>query len=286
MMYNVKLRKNSKSDHENQLIKNNCNHLYGKFYPQTTKLSIKFCTSMQKSMKFTSQTDFHDVLLLNSNLSMFTFKQKKVLYDKNLLISFVILQNSLTTFYKHIYHLKAFFGPRFSILGAEIDSITAKYIDVNRDYVAKLSSLCHLFDFSNLSPKNALYSKVNENQIGIFKIEFEYPTEWIKLRSKVWCVKQLCKTCKMPCNEISSDTCTKCSGGIISVSKGCTENVPFSTYIKALNNEKEVYSEYYTVSARNERIRLLKRKAKALTSYDWKRIWITPTLSKPYGHDG
>lgn len=285
MLYIAKLRHDSKHPFENQLLKNFSNQLYGRFYPQTTRLTIKFCTSRQDSMRLTSQAEFNDVLVLNPNLTMYTFKKRKMLYDKNLLISFVILQNSILTFYRHIYHLKSFFGPRFSILGAETDSITAKYKDVNRDFIMKLSSLDHLFDFSDLPTDHPLYSQRNSTQIGIFKLEYAYPIEWVKLRSKVYCVKILCKLCKKLCGPEELETCNSCVNGVSTVSKGNKNATPFSVYMKVLNNENQVHSEYYTVNARNERIRFLKRKAKALTATDWKRIWINPLESKPFGHN-
>lgn len=282
ILYNSNLRDNAETTLEKQQLKNLNNILYGKFYPATSNLSVRFCTTREHSQQLTARSDFSDVLILNPSLSMFFLRKKKTMYDKNLLIAFVILQNSLLTYYKRAYQVKLFFGPRMEIIGGETDSIVAIYQDRDRDFISKLNSLSHIFDFSSLPKSHPLFSEANKNKIGVFKLEYEYPVEYVKLRSKSWAVRALCPICKAVSE--GSEFCDKCQGGVLAVYRGGPKDSTFELYLKVLNEEKQVFSEYFSIRARNEKVELVKRKRKMLINTDWKRKWISPLESRPFGH--
>lgn len=283
----INLRNKSESKLEKQLSKQILNNIYGKCYGGYDSLSVRFCNNERRSKLLAALPTFYDSKIINEDLSIYYMKRKKRLYDKNIAVALSILQWSHLNYYTKIYQLKDYFGDRLKIAGGEVDSIVAELSDPEGIFLQDMRKLKDLFDFSHLDKSSPLYSTHNAQKIGVFKLEHELALEYIKLKSKNFAIRTLCKKCRIFSNENANDFCDQCSQSCV-VTKGIPQGsfCPFSFYKLALLEEHKYVSEYYSLQKKSEGLTLCKMSKTILSVQDFKRVWDPDSInSRPFHHD-
>lgn len=148
-----------------------------------------------------------------------------------------------------------------------------------------MQKLSHIFDFSTLNPSHILYNTQNQGISGLFKWEYPFCVEFIKLRSKTYAIKNLCSTCETNYDEYGDDICSNCNQNT-TVRKGVLRNTetPFSCYVNALEKGKEYAGEYYAIVSKSQNVELVKKSKTFLKCLDFKRRWDPDSInSSPFG---
>ncbi len=204
------LRNSASTKIEKNLSKQILNNICGKCYGSYESLSVRFCNNETRSMRLAALPTFFDSKIINEDLSLFYMKKKKRLFDKNIAVAFTILQWAHLKYYSMIYRLKDYFGERLKIAGGETDSFVGELSDPNGSFLQDMKILEDMFDFSNLHHSSPLYSTTNSFKIGVFQMEHELALEYIKLKSKNFAIRTLCRNCRLNSNENANDLCDLC----------------------------------------------------------------------------
>lgn len=213
-------------------------------------------------------------------------KRKRRLFNRNIAATFCILQMSHLRYYELSYSLKDYFGDRFYMASGETDSIIGEVRDNDGTFIRDLQNLQNIFDFSNLDPSSPLYFTLNADKIGVLRLEQEHALEFVKLKSKNYAIRTLCKICRLGTDENGADVCFNCNSKL-AVIKGAPKHskCPFEFYLSALKDDKKFIAEYNSLKASREHVTLCKRSRKFLAVQVFKRVWAQDAISSlPFGH--
>lgn len=109
-----------------------------------------------------------------------------------------------------------------------------------------MMSVSHIFDFSKIDSQHQLYSRRNQDVPGIFKYEYPYAIDFIKLKPKTYAVLSLCQNCKLG-TQTEERLCHTCSyAGKTTMAKGVPKNmdVPFDIFVSALEEQRAIVARY------------------------------------------
>lgn len=111
--------------------------------------------------------------------------------------------------------------------------------------------------------------------------------EFVKIKSKNYAIRTLCRKCRVETDENGADVCIYCHANLV-VIKGAPKHsiCPFEFYLSALKDNEKFISEYYSLKSVRENVQLLKVKRKFLAVQDFKRKWDFDSInSLPFGHE-
>lgn len=98
-------------------------------------------------------------------------------------------------------------------------------------------------------------------------------------------LSELCSKCRINDTD-GNDLCSQCNQSVV-VTKGIPKNTfcPFTYYLEALKNEQKYVSDYYSLQAKQENVKLCKMKKTILCVQDFKRVWDSDGINSiPFAH--
>lgn len=227
--FNMDLKYKADTKFKKSVIKLIGNTLYGLFHSTRDNNSIIFASSEKHVYRLTSKNTFKDVTVINSELAMIHMASPTTLYHRNLLAAFVILDKSRLHMYKAVYKLQQHFD-NYVLASIETDGLVALVKDAN--YQQKLSQLTNFLDFSTFPVSSPLYSTLNANQGGYFKIEHPHAIHFVKIHGKCYAFAEECIKCKSD----PTKACDECEKGFTFTYKGVPKKCTctFLEYVEAL----------------------------------------------------
>lgn len=206
---NTQLRQKSTTAFEQDFFKLLNNSVFGKTLENNeSRVNIHLVNqwndSENKTKKRTSaerliaSPHFHSASIFTENLVAIQLKQEEIILDKPIYIGFSVLELSKTHMYNFHYNIiKPFYQNRVQLCYTDTDSFV--YIINTNDFYKDLKSnlLCY-FDTSNYNPDEYNIPLINKKVPGLFKDEMggQIITEFVGLRSKLYCIKTLNKVIK------------------------------------------------------------------------------------------
>ncbi|XP_052130593.1 uncharacterized protein LOC127751308 [Frankliniella occidentalis] len=191
VLYNNILRQQATSKIEGDSAKAANNSTYGNFTLQKFKYQkldlIYSKEKFEKSFRTRNVTNWH---IVNENLSLLTFRPKKVTLDRMLITGFSILDLSKLLFYSFFYdRLKPLFGPRVRVYYADTDSVLIRVDDPH--FYEKMAEIKEFLDTSNYDKQHFLYSPDGYQRMMLMKDQYGgTPIEVCYcLRSKMYLIK-------------------------------------------------------------------------------------------------
>ena len=188
IQYNLEKRNNAKTELDRRWYKLICNALSGRLLLNSSKYPrAKYCFSSTEAISLLSSHLFESFDRISEDLTLFKLK-KLTVQDLSLrIIGMVILSNAKLNLYELIYNgLKPVFGNDMQGIFTHTDSFLAKIIDLDGNYLTKLKSLGHIFDFSNLDPSHQLYDTRFRGKPGVFKIVHDGILEFLAISCSMY----------------------------------------------------------------------------------------------------
>jgi len=236
--------------------------------------------SSRKSTKLIRQATFDSFFPISDQLVLFQMKQRTVSNTGCLLSAACIYSNSKLRLYEKLHELQQWF-PRTSCIYIVTDGAFVKVPDPGNKLVTYFQANRHQFDFSRLDKSCVLYSTLNQNQPGIWRLVDLDIVSMICLRPKCYSVLRPCKCITNHCLCGSSEN--KNSG----MRKGALRKLDFWYYLSVLVEDKTRSFVDERIKSVNHRVQLVKRRAVAFSTLNtsW---YLLPDLinSRPFGFKG
>ncbi|KAG7299574.1 hypothetical protein JYU34_016555 [Plutella xylostella] len=207
---NTQLRQQAQSTFEQDFFKLLNNSIFGKTIENTERrvnvhLVNQWNDSQNKTKKFKSaeklvaRPNFHSASIFSENLVAIQMKPERVVLDKPIYIGFAVLELSKSHMYDFHYSIiKPMYGKRVELCYTDTDSFIYLLWTDNFFQDLKYRLLTH-FDTSNYDINNKYLIPLRNKKIpGLFKDEMggKIITEFVGLRSKLYCFRTLNKTIK------------------------------------------------------------------------------------------
>ncbi|MES2286721.1 MAG: hypothetical protein V4547_13615 [Bacteroidota bacterium] len=280
---NNNIRKCATNKFHEQISKLIGNMIFGKFLSVHNNLSVKCATTKTKALTFLSKHDFENFKIVSPDVSLFFAKKNSTVLDKNILVSFVVLDLAKLVMYQLIYDvLKPKFGRNITIVASETDNLVCEIKDPNKTFIQDLRDLSNHFDFSNLPSDHPLFDKSKAKQPGLLKIEYPYPLQFVGIKSKLYSVLSKCESCRLSNTDMGL-SCNKCK----SVPKGGPRrrHTPHHVYLQtALGQIGNNQEEYLCIKSVNQNVTIDTLKKTTFNVTENHRYWIDYNTSVPHGH--
>jgi hypothetical protein len=284
---NLSILKNSESRLYQKISKQLGNQVFGKFLSVNNSTNVEIINTYPQAMRSFRKHNFKDVRIISSDLTVGYFDKLHTYIDKNILLSFVVLELSKLKLYEIVYDvLKPKFGPRMYVCAVETDNFVVKVIDPKKTFLKDLADIGNIFDFSTLPTNHPLYDTSKAKEPGLLKIEHPYPLQFVGIRPKLYSILNKCQKCLSAASSDGDLECDQCAKA--SVVKGCSKRVktPHSTYLQVIMGQEEQYAEYISLQKRMQCISIQSVKRMLFATNDRKREWINRNFSVPFGYKG
>jgi len=264
-------------------LKNNA--LYGTTVENLRKRNdLRLCNTDRKLVTYASKPTFKRSKVICQDLVAAMLSKDTICLNRPVYIGQAVLDLSKLRMYRLQYQDLAEYRQRFSceinILAGDTDSFFLEVCGVDLT-TQLLPAMMHdgLLETSNYNPASPLFSKLHENEIGLFKDESggkDVFMEWVFLRPK--CYSMLTES------NISKHR-----------AKGVTRRTPLlhQQYLDVYHSfhpddqqtpPKRVSAGQHNFRSDNHSILTVSYNKVALSVVDDKRMWLTQNTSLPYGH--
>ena len=278
--YAAKKRAQSKSPFKNRNRKKMTNANYGRFIMNVRKhIEVKLVSKQSAIEKHMSSPRLKSFRILNSDLTAFFMKKKKITLDKQWSVGWAILELSKLALFQLYYDILV---PRFGLENIEvIMSDTDSLILHIKNYKdSEITDRLHdVLDFSNYPSEHPRFSKVRSKIPGFIKNEYPSSqiTECVALKAKSYAFQMRDKKS----GKIGIEK--KCKG----VTKARTRTLKFASYKKCLSNFATIKATVARISVKNHRITSILQQRVCLSSFDDKRYLLECGVhSTPYKDEG
>ena len=265
-------------------LKNNA--LYGKTVENLRKRKdVRLCNDRTSFVSQSSKPCFRKSVIIKENLVAAILNKETICLDRPVYVGQAVLDLSKLRMYRLQYeelqrYREQFRGSQINIIAGDTDSFFLEVVGVD-EKSQLLPAMLHdgLLDTSNFKTDSPLYSRANENKIGLFKDESggsEF-CELVFLRHK--------------CYSLLSEDCSSSHKA-----KGVTRRTKishaqymqiFESYhpdVDAAPSPKRLCVEQRRIGSVNHQLYTLQYNKVALSIRDDKRAWIGQNVSLPYGH--
>ena len=240
------------------------NAVYGKFLQNARKhLTVKICTMERGFDKYFSSPAYKAHNILSESVVAVYQHKKTIKLDRLYATGFSILEISKLHMYRSWYD---FIQPTLgkenvSIVLTDTDSFILHVQQMTRNQVLDMLSPC--MDFSNYPENHPRYSIVNKAKPGYFKDESKgnYLCEVIGLRSKCYITRV-----KSRCSNTEEEKVV-CKG----ITKPARAKLSLKAFRNVVKNASKVYTDIYTIQAKNREMYTQKISKLALSTSDDKR---------------
>ena len=277
---NTQLRSKAKSDFEKDFFKLMNNSVFGKTMEDVRKrVNIKLITNLKTYQKHVAKISYKrsEVFVNNEEKEDYLVgleaKQLTIKLDKPIYTGFTVLELSKELMYDfHYNHMMKKYGPeKAKLLFTDTDSLT--YHITTPDVYQDMMQDQHLYDTSNYTQDNPLYSTQNKKVIGKFKDETGgHPIkEWIGLRPKMYTLK------------LDNEQEKKTGKGIKkSVLK---KEIKHDDYRNCLFNQQEYSHSMKTFRSQQHELYTVSQHKKSLSPFDDKRYILQDGFTtRAHGH--
>lgn len=256
---------------EKDLQKLIANSLFGKMIENgTSRMDVRFVTNRKNALIRNTDPRTHSFKIFDEDLSAAFMRKKVINLNQNWAVGFAILELSKYYMQKMFYErVKPAFNGRVSVLMTDTDSWILRVPTDSCDQACQL--LGDVMDFSNYPQDHPLYDESVKNVTGYFKNESPQSEiqEMVGVRSKTYAVR-----------TAADETSNKAKGVRSTVSNLFT----MADYLKCVQTEpEEVSIEQYTIQSKLHRLKTIKQKKVAFSSFDDKRFLMCSVHSVPYG---
>lgn len=285
ILKNLKVRKESKEKLHKQTSKQIGNMVYGMFLSIGNRSNVEVITNYAQATRAFRKHNFKDSRIVSDDLSLGYFERESSVIDKNILVSFVVLERAKLRLYELIYdELKPVFGERMYVAASETDNVVVEIRDPDRTFLQDLKRLEHIFDFSTLPVNHPLFCESRASEPGLLKIEYPYPLQFVGVKAKLYSVLNKCQQCLQKESNDSLD-CDHCSGNL-QVAKGASrrKKTPHSVYLKAAMNEEQGNTDFLSLQTKNQKVSLHAISRKLFTLNNKARKWNGYNNSVPIGY--
>ena len=189
--FNNQLRQDAKTTIEGNCAKAATNYTYGAFGLQKSKYNkLEVVTSADKfeqNLQRKNVTNWH---ILRDDLMLMTYRPKKVVLDRPLIVSFITLECARVLFYTMYYErLRPIYGPSLTLAYCDTDSYLMTCTDPQ--FYEKLGQIKEYLDTSNYPQDHPLFDPSGRQKLN--KIKDEHGGKPIAviycIRSKVYFVR-------------------------------------------------------------------------------------------------
>lgn len=200
---NTELRKKATSPFQQELFKLFNNSVFGKTLENTeNRVDVKLVNCWTDSKNKTNKTlganklisrpNFHSTSIFSKDLVAIQMKPERIILDKPIYIGFSVLELSKSHMYQFHYSvMKPFYKHRIQLCYTDTDSFVYT-IETDDFYNDLRNNFINFFDTSNYIERNTFQLPIVNKKIpGLFKDELggEIVTEFVGLRSKLYCIK-------------------------------------------------------------------------------------------------
>lgn len=155
---------------------------------------MQIISTYPQAMRSFRKHNFKDVRIVSSDLTLGYFDNRTQNIDKNIFLSFVVLELAKLKLYEAVFEvLKPKFGPRMYVCAVETDSLVIRISDKHNTYLEDLADIGHIFDLSSLPSNHPLYDTSRAKQSGLLKIEHAYPLQFVDVRPKLYSILNKCQ---------------------------------------------------------------------------------------------
>ena len=174
--------------------------------------------------------------------------------------------------------------PNSNILCGQTDALAIEVtLDTADEYISKLKSLSHVFDFSNVDDPE-LYSLENKNKPGLMKLVNHHITEFISLKPGAYSYSTLCTQCKREysqhCLVCATTGAQKASG----VHQSITRNLTHYKYQDFLRDEIGQAFCHVQTKTKDGQVVLEKITRRGFSALNVHRYELPDGTSLPLGH--
>lgn len=282
--HNINIRKNAHDKFHESISKSIGNMVFGKFLSVNNNLNVEAVTSKQQAIKSFSRHDFVDCRIVSEDLSLVYKARNSCTLNKNIFVSFVVLDLAKLHLYEIIYDiLKPKFGDKMYVCASETDNLVIELKVPDNNYLQDLKDIEYIFDFSTLPKDHPLYNTSRAKEPGLLKIEHPYPLQFVGVKSKLYSIINRCEKCL---KNISHDGYLSCESCNENIPKGCPrrKKTPHQTYVQAAMENTDDTADFMTISSKNQQVTAENIKKKIFSTRDNHRIWLTYNYSVPYGY--
>lgn len=282
---NTDLRKKAITPFQQDLFKLMNNAVFGKTLEDNerrvdVKLVNRWVDENNKTKKhicaekLIARPNFKNATVFSENLVAIQMKPEKIILDKPIYVGFTVLELSKSHMYDFHYSIiKPFYGDKVQLCYTDTDSFIYK-IETNDFYKDLKLNFLTKFDTSNYEPLNKFKIPLLNKKIpGLFKDELggDILTEFIGLRSKLYCIK-------------TEDKVVKKAKGI---TKSVIKTISFKDYNEVLLKDKVIRKKNLLFKSIKHEIYTQKVNKIALSSNDDKRIILSDKIStRSWGYGG
>ena len=260
----AKKRAESKSPFKNRNRKKMTNANYGRFIMNVRKhIEVKLVSKQSAIEKHMSSPRLKSFRILNSDLTAFFMKKKKITLDKQWSVGWAILELSKLALFQLYYDILL---PRFGknnvdIIMSDTDSLILHIREYSESQINE--KLQDVIDFSNYSTDSPWYSTKRAKVPGFIKNEYPKSqiTECVALKAKSYAFEMKHK------NSGKKTIEKKCKG----VTKARTRTLKFKSYKKCLETYAAIKATIARISVKNHKISSILQKRICLSSFDDKR---------------
>lgn len=289
---NIGIRKSVPDKFHEGISKLIGNMVFGKFLAIHNNLNVKCVNTKSRALTLLAKHDFANFKIVSSDVSLFYGKKNAEKLDKNILVSFVVLDLAKLKLYELIYDvLKPKFGSRITIVASETDNLVAEIRDYNKSFIQDLKDIQHAFDFSTLPLDHPLYDNSRAKEPGLLKIEYPYPLQFVGIRAKLYSILNQCQSCRRTLTDDGSIVCNTCQDPSNSkpqnVPKGGPRrrHTPHEVYLKtALGQNNTPLVDFLSLRCENQNVKLNEMKKTVFRTTDNHRIWLNYNESVPFGY--
>lgn len=284
---NLNIRRTSESKLYQKISKGLGNNIFGKFLSVGNTTNVEIINTYPQAIRSFRKHNFKDVRIVSSDLTIGYFDKSAMYIDKNILLSFVVLELSKLKLYEVIYDvLKPKFGSRMYVCAVETDNFVIRVSDPHKTFLDDLADIRHIFDFSTLPPHHPLYDKSRAQEPGLLKIEHPYALQFVGIRPKLYSILNKCQKCSLASCTDGDLECDQCLNTNVSKGGPKRNKTPHSTYLLAAMNQYEQCANYLSLQTRNQTVSIHPIKRKLFAINNRQRQWVNPNFSVPFGYVG
>ena len=270
--FNTEMRANSTEKYQKDFYKLMNNAVYGKSMENVRdRTTLRFALTEDDITKWSCKPEFKNVIpgIGNENFRMLNMKTREVCLDKPIFAGQAILDLSKVHMYDFYYNvMKPKYGNNMQLILTDTDSFI--FAIKTDNWFTDMGEMSQYFDTANFPKNHELYSKAQENQLGLFKMEEMYMQKVIALKSKIYCYK------------LADNSEKKTLKGVNRVSK--EKDIDWNNYLSCVMDGVSTSVNQNSIRSFKCQNFSITQKKRALSSYDDKRYQVDGINTLAYGH--
>lgn len=257
---NGQLRKEAKSEFDQDLYKLMTNSVYGKCLQNPcNKMDYRIVNSKKKFLRLTSKPNFKAFSVITKNLVGVHMDRTSVCLDQIIYAGMVILDCAKTHLYKfHYNYMRPMYGNSQRLLMTDTDSLMY-WIKTEQDIYVDMKHNKKYFDTSNYPREHPLFDLKRKRKVGLMKDETggDPIVAFVGLRSKMYTFL-----------TNNDDVTIRAKGLQASIAK----KLKFDDYVSTLSISHVKTHEYSAIRSLKNNLYTVSGRKKGISGFDDKRF--------------